>query len=85
MSEGRAFEAHETEMRRRRIVVDVEADRAEETLVVFEDAICAKTTLVGSVTNGVEDEREVLGDAATVARSRRRRLFRLHRRRRSID
>lgn len=67
MSERRAFEAHETEVRRRGIVVHVEAYRTEETLMVPEDAIGAETTLVGSVANVVEEQSELLGGATTVA------------------
>ena len=55
-------------MRRRRIVIDVEADGAEEALVVLEDAIGAESTVVGSVTNVVEEQRVVFGDPAAVAR-----------------
>ncbi|KAI4335110.1 hypothetical protein L6164_013788 [Bauhinia variegata] len=70
MRDRRAFQAHETKVRRRGIVVNVEAKRAEETLMVLEDAIGAETTMMGSVANVVEEEGRLF-DAAAVARRRR--------------
>lgn len=62
---GRALEADEALVRgRRRVRVNLEADRAEGTCMTLEDAGRAETTVVAAVAEGAEVER-VLGAAAT--------------------
>lgn len=66
VGDGGAAEAHEAEVGRKGIVVDLEADRAEEAWVVVEDAVGAVASVVGAVVDG--EEREVLDGAAAAAR-----------------
>lgn len=66
VGDGGAAEAHEAEVGGKGIVVDLEADRAEEALVVVEDAVGAVASVVGAVVDG--EEGEVLDGAAAGAR-----------------
>lgn len=61
----RAFETHEAVLRRKRLLVHLKAEGAEETLVGFEDAIGAQATISGSVADVVEDPAPV--SSATTA------------------
>lgn len=68
MSDVRATNAHDAELREEgAFFEDVEADRAEDAVVVLEDAVGAVAVVAGEVANVVDDEEGVLGGAAAVA------------------
>ena len=72
MGDGRTAKADEAEVRGRGIVVDMEADRAEEAVVVLEEAVGAVAAIAGAVPEAVEDDGAALGGAAGVAERRLR-------------
>lgn len=54
-------------IREESIVEEFEANRAKSALLLFENAVCAETTVDGSVGDSVEEERGCRCEAATVA------------------
>lgn len=70
VGDGGATDTHEAKVREKWIVEEFEADRAEDSLVLFEDAVGAETTVGGTVAEGVDDTTHGLGGAAAVARRR---------------